>query len=86
MAITVTTLREAAARLAAAASAAESELNTVDGRLGDGDLGITLSAGWNEVVKLGQSMPDDVGLALLAAAKAFQRVCRRHPSVIKLCS
>ncbi|WP_421725773.1 DAK2 domain-containing protein [Bauldia sp.] len=74
MGLTVDTLKAAAPRLATAAQAAEGELNTLDGQLGDGDLGITVATGWTEVAKEAADMPDDVGLALLAAAKAFQRV------------
>jgi len=65
-------LRAAAARLAAAAAAAEDELNGLDGQLGDGDLGITVATGWREVAN--EALPDDVGMAFLAASKAFQRV------------
>ncbi len=74
MGLTTDGLKAAATRLATAAGAAEAELNAVDGQLGDGDLGITVSAGWKEVAKDAATMPDDVGMALLAAAKAFQRV------------
>jgi len=74
MGLTTDTLKAAVPRLAAAASAAEAELNALDGQLGDGDLGITVSAGWKEVARDAAAMPDDVGMAFLAAAKAFQRV------------
>jgi len=74
MGLTTDTLKAAVPRLAAAASAAEAELNARDGQLGDGDLGITVSAGWKEVARDAAAMPDDVGMAFLAAAKAFQRV------------
>jgi len=74
MGLTTDTLKAAAPRLAKAAAAAEAELNALDGQLGDGDLGITVSAGWKEVAKDAGTMPDDVGMAFLAAAKAFQRV------------
>lgn len=60
-------------RLSAAASSAKDELNELDGRLGDGDLGITLSKGWAEA----DSAPlpeDDLGKAFLEVSKAFQRV------------
>jgi len=72
--ITTATLKTGAARLAAAARAAEGELNALDGQLGDGDLGITVATGWQEVANGAETMPDDVGMAFLAAAKAFQRV------------
>jgi dihydroxyacetone kinase-like protein len=72
MGFTTNDLRAAAARLAAAAEAAQDELNGLDGQLGDGDLGITVATGWKEVAN--EVLPDDVGMAFLAASKAFQRV------------
>jgi dihydroxyacetone kinase-like protein len=72
MGFTTGDLRSAAARLADAAAAAQAELNALDGQLGDGDLGITVATGWKEVAN--EAMPDDVGMAFLAASKAFQRV------------
>jgi dihydroxyacetone kinase-like protein len=72
MGITTSDLRAAATRLAAAGDAAQDELNGLDGQLGDGDLGITVATGWKEVAN--ETLPDDVGMAFLAASKAFQRV------------
>jgi dihydroxyacetone kinase-like protein len=72
MGFTTSDLRLAAARLAAAADGAQAELNALDGQLGDGDLGITVATGWKEVAN--EALPDDVGMAFLAASKAFQRV------------
>ena len=72
MGFTTSDLKAAAARLATAAGAAEAELNALDGQLGDGDLGITVATGWKEVAN--EALPDDVGMAFLAASKAFQRV------------
>lgn len=74
MGFTTDDLRTAAARLAAAADGAQAELNALDGQLGDGDLGITVATGWKEVANEAPAMPDDVGMAFLAASKAFQRV------------
>lgn len=72
MGFTTSDLRAAAARLATAADGAQAELNALDGQLGDGDLGITVATGWKEVAN--EAMPEDVGMAFLAASKAFQRV------------
>jgi dihydroxyacetone kinase-like protein len=72
MGFTTADLRLAASRLAVAADNAQAELNALDGQLGDGDLGITVATGWKEVAN--EAMPDDVGMAFLAASKAFQRV------------
>jgi phosphoenolpyruvate---glycerone phosphotransferase subunit DhaL len=42
--------------------------------LGDGDLGITVSKGWAEIAAGASDLPDDVGMAFLDCAKAFQKV------------
>lgn len=67
-------LRAAAAALAERAEAVADELNGQDAKLGDGDLGITVSKGWREVANDAAQLPEDLGLAFLAGAKAFQRV------------
>ncbi len=72
MGLTSSDLHAAAKRLATAAAAAQDELNGLDGQLGDGDLGITVATGWKEVAA--ETLPEDVGMAFLAASKAFQRV------------
>ena len=63
-------LARAAARLAAGGEAQADGLNTADGLLGDGDLGVTVAQGWRAAA--GKALPDDVGMAFLAMAKAFQ--------------
>jgi len=67
-------LRRTATRIAAHAQTVAAELNAADGQLGDGDLGITVSRGWAEVAANAAAMPDDVGMAFLDCAKAFQKV------------
>lgn len=57
-------------RLADGAEAAADSLNSADARLGDGDLGVTLSKGWRAAAA--QKLPEDLGLAFLALAKTFQ--------------
>lgn len=75
MGLTASGLKAAAPHVAAAAEAAADELNTLDGKLGDGDLGITVGQGWREAAKaLDAFTADDLGQAFLACAKAFQRV------------
>ncbi len=64
----------AAAAVAAGVKAATDELNAQDGKLGDGDLGITVSAGWQAVADIRDTLPEDLGKAFLASAKAFQSV------------
>ncbi|TPI41463.1 dihydroxyacetone kinase subunit L [Mesorhizobium sp. B3-1-6] len=67
-------LASAATAIAAGVSSATYELNDQDGKLGDGDLGITVSAGWQAVAEAAKNFPPDIGLSFLAAAKAFQSV------------
>lgn len=67
-------IQQAMARLSSAANEAKDELNEQDGKLGDGDLGITLANGWAEAVR--QQLPeDDLGKAFLMISKSFQRAC-----------
>lgn len=63
-------LARAATRLADHGEAHASVLNAADGQLGDGDLGVTVSQGWRAAAS--RPLPDDVGMAFLAMAKAFQ--------------
>jgi len=74
MGLTSEHLKAAASKVAGKMQEAASELNAQDGRLGDGDLGVTVAAGFGEIAKNADQLPDDVGQALLACAKAFQRV------------
>lgn len=67
-------LAKAAMAIAAGVKGATDELNRQDGLLGDGDLGITVSAGWQAVADVAPQFPADIGKAFLAAAKAFQQV------------
>lgn len=50
------------------------ELNAADGKLGDGDLGVTMTRGMETVMAEMEQLPADVGLALLACAKCFTKV------------
>lgn len=70
---TTADLRAAAARIADHAADVAGTLNEADGRLGDGDLGITVSRGWREVADNADGLPDDVGKAFMECAKCFQR-------------
>lgn len=65
-------LRVAARRIARGVADATDELNGLDGQLGDGDLGVTVSRGWQAVATAMDSAPDDIGKAFLTAGKAFQ--------------
>ncbi|MFK8033943.1 MAG: dihydroxyacetone kinase subunit L [Hyphomicrobiales bacterium] len=48
-------------------------LNTADGALGDGDLGITMTRGMSAISENAENLPDDLGLALLQCAQAFTK-------------
>jgi dihydroxyacetone kinase-like protein len=74
MGFTIEHLRRAATAIAKKAAAAAEELNGQDAKLGDGDLGITVSRGWREVSGEAADLPDDLGQAFLVWAKTFQRV------------
>jgi dihydroxyacetone kinase-like protein len=73
-AITTDSIRWAIGRLKETMYDAASELNQLDGALGDGDLGVTLSQGFQRLLDDAPSLPDDVGMALLQCAQAFTRV------------
>lgn len=65
-------IAEALQLIARQTAAASDELCRADGAVGDGDLGLTVANGFTEANLL--TLPDDVGIALLEIAKAFQRV------------
>ena len=73
MTITKDALVAAIDRVAAAMERDFDEFNTVDGALGDGDLGVTMTRGMRAVVELRDSLPDDMGMALFQCAQAFTR-------------
>jgi dihydroxyacetone kinase-like protein len=68
------TLRIGLTRIASQMETSADELNTADGKLGDGDLGVTMTRGMREIMKVVDDLPDDVGMALLACAQAFTRI------------
>jgi dihydroxyacetone kinase-like protein len=74
MGLTSEHLRRATAAIAKKAVAAADELNGQDAKLGDGDLGITVSKGLRELASEAADLPDDLGQAFLVCAKTFQRV------------
>jgi dihydroxyacetone kinase-like protein len=73
MTLTVDDLRAAIARLTPAMEAAFDALNTADGALGDGDLGVTMTRGMRAISELAPGLPDDLGQALLACAQGFTK-------------
>jgi dihydroxyacetone kinase-like protein len=74
MALTTGVLADGVARIAAHMETVAEDLNALDGQLGDGDLGVTMQRGGRELVKVLPTLPDDVGMALLACAQAVTRV------------
>jgi dihydroxyacetone kinase-like protein len=69
--LTTEVLRDAIRRLAAQAESCADELSALDGALGDGDLGVTLVRGLRTVAEQADSLPPDLGAALLQCAKAL---------------
>ena len=60
-------------RVAAAMERDFAELNELDGQLGDGDLGVTMTRGMRAVMELKDTLSEDLGMALLACAQAFTK-------------
>jgi dihydroxyacetone kinase-like protein len=60
-------------RLAAAMERDFDMLNSADGALGDGDLGVTMTRGMRLVAEKAPDLPDDLGMALLQCAQAFTK-------------
>jgi len=73
MALTTDGLKVGLTRIAAAMEGAADELNTADGKLGDGDLGVTMVRGCRLVMEVLPELPDDVGMALMKCAQAFTK-------------
>ena len=48
-------------------------LNAADGKLGDGDLGITMTRGVAEIASVRGDLPEDIGLAMLKCSQAFTK-------------
>lgn len=49
------------------------ELNTVDGKLGDGDIGITMSRASHQIQSVMDDLPEDMGKALLLIAQSITK-------------
>jgi dihydroxyacetone kinase-like protein len=72
--LTTGVLADGLRRIAAHMETVADVLNVLDGQLGDGDLGVTMQRGGRELAKVLPTLPDDVGMALLACAQAMTRV------------
>ena len=60
-------------RVAAAMERDFDRLNSADGALGDGDLGVTMTRGMRAILAMRDDLPEDMGLALLQCAQAFTK-------------
>jgi len=60
-------------RLAQAMEKSADELNTADGLLGDGDLGVTMIRGFRQIIEILDTLPEDIGMAFFQCAKAFTK-------------
>lgn len=60
-------------RIAAAMERDFDELNTADGALGDGDLGVTMTRGMRAILEKKDELPDDLGMALFQCAQSFTK-------------
>jgi len=66
-------MQAAIGRLALAMERDFELLNSADGALGDGDLGVTMTRGMRAIVEKSEELPEDLGQALLACAQAFTK-------------
>lgn len=66
-------LRTGFRKIASHMESVADELNALDGQLGDGDLGITMVRGSRAVMEGLDTMPPDLGRALMQVAQAFTK-------------
>ena len=74
MALTTPVLADGLRRIAAHMDTVADELNALDGQLGDGDLGVTMTRGGRALQDILPTLPRDVGMALMACAQAITKV------------
>ena len=74
MSLTTPVLSEGLKRIAAHMETVADELNALDGQLGDGDLGVTMTRGGRALLDILPTLPADVGMALMACAQAMTKV------------
>ena len=60
-------------RLAQAMEQSADELNTADGLLGDGDLGVTMIRGFRQILADLETLPEDIGMAFFQWAKELTK-------------
>ena len=71
--ITTESIQSAIIRLNQVMEQYGDELNTADGLLGDGDLGVTMIRGFRNLLEELESLPKDIGMAIFQCAKAFTK-------------
>ena len=71
--LTSASLRWAIPRISARMEQCKDMLNSLDGQLGDGDLGITMMKGFQALQEVANDLPDDIGTALLQCAQALTK-------------
>ncbi|WP_316977223.1 DAK2 domain-containing protein [Shumkonia mesophila] len=74
MALTTQSLAAGLARVAARMETAADELNALDGRIGDGDLGVTMVRIGRALNEGAADLPNDVGMALMKCVQAITKV------------
>ena len=73
MMITTKSIQSAIIILNKAMEQSADELNTADGLLGDGDLGVTMIRGFRNLLEELESLSKDIGMAIFQCAKAFTK-------------
>jgi len=73
MMITTESIQSVIIRLNKVMEQSADELNTADGLLGDGDLGVTMIRGFRNLLEELESLPKDIGMAFFQCAKAFTK-------------
>ena len=71
--ISTKSLKSSIKLLAQAMEESADELNTADGLLGDGDLGVTMIRGFRQILVDLESLPADIGMDFFQCAKAFTK-------------
>jgi dihydroxyacetone kinase-like protein len=74
MPITTASLRTAISGIGAKLETSHQDLTALDAQLGDGDLGVTLLKAFRALADIAPTLPDDLGLALLAMGSATSKV------------
>ena len=72
--LTTEILKAAVSRVTIEMEKCQSELDGLDGQLGDGDIGVTMVNGMRSMSDDVDEMPEDVGMALMKCAQALTRV------------